>query len=165
MEKNKGSQNVRKRRRFRPFHCWYVIFIVFFVGVVIVIILALLGPIIGNVYSVQQHEGDCAFFGHAEAFLDENANGSWDNGEQALSGIRIKIGNMKTGSARESRVTNVEGTGSLYFMIFRTNCENEFDVYVDVPTKYQLTTPTYSRIKPSESHRTFSFGFIEKSSK
>lgn len=104
---------------------------------------------------------DCSWGTKAQAFVDENLNGRWDEGESPLSGVKFFVvdaqGNSGYGGGWES-----DRSGNA-FIGFLTSCNESADYILSAatPEGFMLTTP--QRVEAgSESAKTFTFGFAKR---
>lgn len=103
---------------------------------------------------------DCQWSTKAQAFLDDNHNGTWDQGESPLSGVKFSVedtrGRTGYGGEWES-----DDSGHAYIVFF-VPCgrSTEFVLFSTPPEEFVLTTP--HRVDTgSESGKTFAFGFAK----
>ena len=102
---------------------------------------------------------DCSWNARAQAFVDDNANGRWDHGELALSGVKLHVtdsrGNSGYGGEWES---NRSGDA---FVAFFVPCDEhkQFMLFATPPNGYVGTTPDHV-IAGSQSGNIFTFGFV-----
>jgi hypothetical protein len=103
---------------------------------------------------------DCQWDAKAQAFLDDNRNGTWDQGESALSGVTFHVADDR-GKARSGSWES-DSTGNA-FIAFFVSCDErtEFLLFATPPDEYVGTTPDHVDAG-SRRGNTFTFGFIKE---
>jgi hypothetical protein len=110
---------------------------------------------------------DCSWNGKAVAWNDINQNGSPDPDEPALPEVMIHVADIENGliDVAYGPVTNERGVASLE--VFMPGCPNvDFEVYVDTPPGYILTTSERIHVKQDlfgalDRATTYYFGFAK----
>jgi hypothetical protein len=103
---------------------------------------------------------DCGWTTKAQAFVDDNHNGRWDQGESPLSGVKFRVvdaqGNSDYGGGWES---DDSGNAPIAFFV-SCNRSTEFVLFATPPEGFVLTTAEWVDAG-SESGKTFAFGFAK----
>jgi hypothetical protein len=111
----------------------------------------------------------CTWQSSAKAWIDSNADGLINSGESPLSGVEVHIDDVKNQLASEGNiswpaVTNQYGDVQLHITI--PGCsETVFEVYVDIPQGYRVTTSPRIEVTPDfweslRSEKVYYFGFV-----
>lgn len=105
--------------------------------------------------------GDCGWGANAQTFVDDNRNGTWDQGESPLSKVRLDVtdrqGNGDYGGWWES-----DDTGNAYIAFFVT-CKRRIEFVLSATPPEGFTPTTPERIDAgSETGQTFTFGFTRE---
>ncbi|HEX9987821.1 MAG TPA: hypothetical protein VGE45_04985 [Chloroflexia bacterium] len=104
---------------------------------------------------------DCSWEGTAQAFVDENTNARWDEGEKPLPGAKFHVKDTNGNDGYGGEWVS-DSTGRAFIAFFVScNRDTDFVVYAEPPEGYGFTTS--ERLEAgSERGRTFPFGFIRK---
>jgi len=104
---------------------------------------------------------DCSWGSTAVAWIDANANGLYDKGEQPLPGVEFHIDDILNHSSdvgRPASIDNSKGEASL--AVWLPGCPSAtFEVYPDIPTGYHLTTKPKLSADVRQFGRMLEFGF------
>jgi hypothetical protein len=106
---------------------------------------------------------DCEWRGRANAWIDEDKNGTRNANEPPLQGVEFFVDDVtnRFTDVGEEAVSNEKGSAELY--VFLPDCPrvDYFEVYAEPPSGYQETTQ--SRIRAHlDSDKPFSFGFAKR---
>lgn len=83
---------------------------------------------------------DCIWDATGEAWVDENANGIWDEGEPPLEGVEFHVDDILNGHADVGRATS-DWDGKANISVWLPGCPKaRFEVYAEPPSSYRLTT-------------------------
>lgn len=102
---------------------------------------------------------DCDWHATVQAFVDKNANGTWETDEPPLQGAEFHVKDTN-GNSYYTQESDNTGLGHIDFFI-SCNGTSEFVVFAKPPQGYQLTTPDHIDAG-SDSGKTFTFGFAKK---
>jgi hypothetical protein len=93
-------------------------------------------------------EKDCAWFGIARAWLDQNGNAVWDEGETPLSNVTMHIDDVLNSIRKVGGRTASDATGEAPLSVWLPGCPavEGFEVYPEVPRGYRLTTDGRVRV-------------------
>ena len=104
---------------------------------------------------------DCAWRGEAQAWVDENSDGTWDPNELPLAGVEFIVDDINLGGRRTfgegvgSSVSDADG--SVELRVFVAGCpETKMVVYPREPDGYCLTT---AFLLDGQKSGPYSFGF------
>ena len=108
---------------------------------------------------------DCAWNGNAVAWVDANANGSFDPGEQVLQNVTMHVVDTQDHYADVAfrAITDQHGTARLDVPV--SGCPTvDFEVYADTPAGYKPTTEPRIQVGRDpfgtlRSGATYYFGF------
>ncbi len=104
---------------------------------------------------------DCLWSDTAVAWIDANANGVYDQDEQALSGVTFHVDDALNGYSDVGQgyfITNSKGETKL--AVWLPGCPNaSFEVYPDSPSGFQLTTEPRLSADVRDFGKTLEFGF------
>ncbi|MDQ3930652.1 MAG: hypothetical protein M3328_16095 [Chloroflexota bacterium] len=102
---------------------------------------------------------DCIWAADARAFVDENANQSWDTTEIPLAGVNFYVDDTLNNFDKVSDGVS-DKTGYAMLSVWLPGCPDvEFEVYTEVPEGYTLTTPGRIKALDLASEEPFTFGF------
>jgi len=141
--------------------------------VVIVNLLVIFGCILLCLYigwllliSMARSMAECPSTYHAEAWLDENANGIRDVGESPLPDV-IFFAGLDTPEPPRSDATAISdqnGKAQLDFGMMNVNMMEEYGrtmkIYTEIPHGYTITTPISFPAEVCERGTTYYFGFV-----
>jgi streptogramin lyase len=83
---------------------------------------------------------DCAWYASVEAWVDENANGIWDEGEPPLEGVEFHVDDVLNGYTNMGNAIS-DWKGIARISLWLPGCPKaRFEVYAEPPTGYRLTT-------------------------
>ncbi len=98
-------------------------------------------------YNAQQLHEDCMITATVDAWIDENANGAWDDGEIPLEGVEFHVDdilNSYTDVGNRS-ISNQNGKASID--VWLPGCpKTRFELYAMPPSGYRLTTKARLRM-------------------
>lgn len=109
---------------------------------------------------------DCAWNGSAVAWVDANANGSFDPGEQVLQNVTLHVVDAQDRYADIAfrAITDQHGTAQLDVPLSGCPAAVGFEVYADTPAGYKPTTEPRIQVGRDpfgtlRSGATYYFGF------
>lgn len=111
---------------------------------------------------------ECAWHGSARAWLDSNADGLVNHGEQPLRDVEILIDDVQNNLVNVGWPAITDQDGEARLNVVMLGCSDILlEVYVNIPEGYRLTTE--SRIQVSRDfwgmlnpNRVYYFGFISE---
>jgi streptogramin lyase len=99
----------------------------------------------------------------ARAWVDANANGTWDNGEPPLEGVTFHLtadGNPNQTLQYGTDITDWQGNAQLPLPLYPEGCPRiSAFAYPDVPPGYRLTTSSTASTDAIPSNGAATFGF------
>lgn len=108
---------------------------------------------------------DCGWGATAQAFVDKNANGKWDKGEQPLAGVSFQVDDVlndfhDVARPDDSGSLTSGKNGTVTMSVWLPGCpEVKFEVYAVPPPGYMPTTPQRLPVDRLDIDETFTFGF------
>lgn len=106
---------------------------------------------------------DCLEEELAWAWIDENENGNWDNGEQPLSGVEFKVDDALNDLTDVAGPAVSDNDGRALLAVWLPGCPDvHFEVYALPKEGYRFTTP--QRVLQPEgdlAEPLMKFGFVE----
>jgi hypothetical protein len=113
---------------------------------------------------------DCAWWNEAEAWVDENQNGVWDDGEKPLAGVQFIIDDIRNNlqDVGEEAISGEDGKAAL--SVWLPGCPTvEFEISAKPPDGFQATTPDRVPVSKQAIRKAgevvFSFGFVARSAR
>lgn len=107
----------------------------------------------------------CTWYASARAWVDANADGRIDPGESPLSDVKVHVAGIQSEITAIGwpAVTDQDGDVSLH-VSFPGCADTLFEIYVDIPAGYRLTTRPRLAVQPdfwkrSAPERVYYFGF------
>jgi streptogramin lyase len=98
---------------------------------------------------------DCMWSATGVAWVDQDANGTWDDGEPPLPGVTFRVNGWGNGYPSDWR-----GESSL--TIWLPGCPDEnFEILPDTPVGYEPTYTSQPTVGVRSSGNTFAFGFAQ----
>jgi hypothetical protein len=140
----------------------------FFLGSILITVFTIAFLFFSAVHYILKVGGiaDCVWQASAKAWIDWNGDGRLDLGEPPLSNVEIHVNDVKNQLINVSwpAITNKDGHVQLNGSIPRC-AETVFEVYVDIPEGYRLTTRPRIEINPDiweslNRERVYYFGFV-----
>jgi hypothetical protein len=107
---------------------------------------------------------DCAWSGQGEAWLDENNNGDWDDGEPPLEAASIMVKDLRSGvGGREGGATDTCGRVDLW--MWMPGCPKvDLKVFAEPPPGYRLSTESPVSVQADyPGIQLVRFGFVRTS--
>jgi hypothetical protein len=84
---------------------------------------------------------DCTWQGSAKAWIDSNGDGQVNVNEPPLDGVEIYVNQVQSQLLEISLPVFTDQNGNVQFTVSIPGCSNTlFEVYVDVPHGYRITT-------------------------
>jgi hypothetical protein len=108
---------------------------------------------------------DCAWYGSARAWIDSNADGNINPDEQPLSDVQIHVEDLENEFMGINWPAITDKDGDVLLSVTIPGCsDTSFEIYVDIPEGYRVTTRPRIQVKPDiwESwlpERVYYFGF------
>ena len=108
---------------------------------------------------------DCAWYGSARAWIDSNADGRINPDEPPLSDVQIHVDALQNQFSSISWPAITGKDGDVQLSVSIPGCsDTSFEIYVDIPTGYRVTTRPRIQVKPDigeslSTERVYYFGF------
>ena len=109
---------------------------------------------------------DCAWSSSAKAWIDSNRDGSFDRSETPLKDVGIHVDDIQNQRVDAGWPASTDQNGEVQLHVSIPGCSDTvFEIYVDIPEGYRLTTRPRIEINPAvwESPGTepvYYFGFV-----
>jgi hypothetical protein len=125
---------------------WPILLAVLF-GLVIgaVIGLALYGPTttVKPIFQPVGSDQTCLWNGTAKAWIDENENGTWDESEPPLEGVRFSYDGLKDDGTQSGVESVSKPNGEALLAVWSYDCSSPiFGINAKPPNGYRATSPT-----------------------
>lgn len=108
---------------------------------------------------------DCTWYASAQTWIDSNADGLVNPGESPLRDVKIHVDDLQNQIKNVSGPAITDQDGDVQMSISIPGCaDTVFEIYVDIPTGYRITTSPRLSIQPelwgnSGTGRIYYFGF------
>jgi len=109
---------------------------------------------------------DCTWYASAQTWIDANADGQVDPGESPLGDVKIHIDDTHDQPAAVSWPAITDQNGTVQLNVSIPGCaETVFEISVDIPKGYRMTTRPRLAIQPelwerAGTERVYYFGFV-----
>ncbi|HCK67575.1 MAG TPA: hypothetical protein DIW23_13450 [Anaerolineae bacterium] len=109
---------------------------------------------------------DCVWSGYTVAWVDTNRNGVLDSDEKPLQGVSVYVDDVKNKYIDVAYPVETDDDGEAYAHVSLAGCPNvDFEIYVDVPEGYELTTQPRIRVSKDffgtlDTETVYYFGFV-----
>ena len=108
---------------------------------------------------------DCTWYASARTWIDANADGLVNPGESPLSDVKIHVEDLQNQLATVSWPAITDQEGDVQLNVSIPGCTDAvFEIYVDIPEGYRITTRPRLAVQPDIWERTgtgrvYYFGF------
>jgi len=108
---------------------------------------------------------DCTWYASARAWIDVNGDGRVNPGESPLRDVKIHVADLQNQLATVSWPAITDQDGDVQLSMSIPGCaETIFEIYVDIPEGYRITTRPRLAVQPnlwesSSKERVYYFGF------
>ncbi|HET9914016.1 MAG TPA: hypothetical protein VFQ13_19135 [Anaerolineales bacterium] len=109
---------------------------------------------------------DCTWRASARTWIDANGNGQMDRGELPLGGVQIHVNDLGNQLVNVAWPVVADRDGEAPFHAPIPECSDTlFEIYVDVPEGYRLTTSSRVEVTPDvweglTAKHVYYFGFV-----
>lgn len=109
---------------------------------------------------------DCTWQGSVKTWIDRNGNGAVNDGELPLAGVYIHVNDVRNQLVDVAWPVIANKEGEAHFNAPIPECSDTvFEIYVDVPDGYHLTTRTRIEVELDvwenlTAKRVYYFGFL-----
>lgn len=109
---------------------------------------------------------DCTWQGLIKTWVDANGNGQVDYGEFPLAGVQLHVNDVQNERVDVAWPVIADRDGEAHFNAPIPEClETVFEIYVDIPEGYQLTTSPRLEVQPDvwesrTAKHVYYFGFV-----
>lgn len=139
----------------------------FFISSVLITALTIASLFFSMLHYVLKVSGvaDCAWHSSAKAWIDSNGDGLLNNGESPLGDVKIHVEYVENQLIQMSRPMATDKNGNVQLSVPIPGCSDTvFEIYVDTPEGYLITTRPRLEIKPSfwdslDTRSVYYFGF------
>ena len=109
------------------------------------------------------HAADCIWYASARTWIDANADGLVDPGESPLSDVKIHVEDLQNQIPTVSWPAITDQEGDVQLRVSIPGCaDTVFEIYVDIPEGYRITTRPRLAIQPEiweSTEKVYYFGF------
>lgn len=111
---------------------------------------------------------DCAWHGSARAWIDSNEDGRVDPGEPPLRDVAIHVDDIQNHLVDINWPAATDDRGDVQLIASIPGCaETMFEIYVDIPEGYRITTRPHIEIQPeiwesTGTEHVYYFGFTSE---
>ena len=108
---------------------------------------------------------DCTWQASARAWVDLNSDGRMNRGEPPLSNVQIHVADVQNQLIDVNWPATTDKDGDVQFNVSIPGCSDTvFEIYVDVPEGYRITTRPQIEVKPDiweslSTEQVYYFGF------
>ena len=106
---------------------------------------------------------DCTWYASARTWIDANADGLVDPGESPLSDVKIHVEDLQNQIPTVSWPAITDQEGDVELSVSIPGCaDTVFEIYVDIPEGYRITTRPRLAIQPEiweSTEKVYYFGF------
>jgi hypothetical protein len=111
---------------------------------------------------------DCVYSDKAEAWIDANQNGVWDNEEKPLVGVQFFVDDIRNNFQDVGDEAISDENGKAQLLVWLPGCPNvKFEISAKSPEGFQATTPDRIPVSKDAFRNSqedlFSFGFMSLS--
>ena len=112
--------------------------------------------------------GDCVWYGSVRTWIDSNGDGRLNHGETPLSDVNVHIVDVENRRVDVGWSASTDQDGDVQLSIPIPGCsETVFEMYVDIPEGYRMTTRPRIEAKPNiwgspSTENIYYFGFISE---
>ena len=111
---------------------------------------------------------DCVWYDEADAWVDENQNGVWDNEEEPLAGVQFFVDDIRNDYQDVGDEAISAEDGKAHLSVWLPGCPNvKFEIYANPPEGFQATTSDRLAVSKDAFRNSqqdlFSFGFVASS--
>lgn len=100
---------------------------------------------------------DCQWSGTGFVWIDQNGDGAYQDGEQPVPDVLVFVDDILNGYTDVGNKTKTSLSGDADLSVWLPGCPDaEFEIYIQIPSGYTLTTQP--RVKVGGSENRFSFG-------
>ena len=116
-------------------------------------------------YILRTGGADCIWYASAQTWIDSNRDGLVNPGESPLRDVKIHVADLQNQLATVSWPAITDQDGDVQLSMSIPGCANTiFEIYVDVPEGYRITTRPRLAVQPtlwesSSKERVYYFGF------
>ena len=109
------------------------------------------------------HAADCIWYASARTWIDANADGLVDPGEPPLRDVKIHVEDLQNQIPTVSWPAITDQEGAVQLNVSIPGCADTiFEIYVDIPEGYRITTRPRLAIQPEiwqSTGKVYYFGF------
>lgn len=142
----------------------------FFLGSILMVILSIALIVFSVLHTILRADSiaDCAWHSSAKAWVDWNGDGLVNKGEPPLSGVEIHIDDVENKRKDVGWPAVTDQNGDARLNVRMLGCSDVlFEVYVDVPEGYRLTTKPRIEVNRDfwgilDPENIYYFGFISE---